>query len=241
MDEAFVQAIGIAVGFVLTLMVYSYLLGDNPLYRLAIHLLVGIGLGYAVVVAIYSVILPQLIDPILQGAAGATLTLAERAQPLLVVLAIFLLLKLTRQTAPLGNLAMGFVFGVGSAVAVGGAVLGTLLPQIAATAVPLSPQDAPALVADQGSLANLFAGLLIIGGTIATLLHFYFDARPVAEGEVERPAWIRISSQVGQVFLMVAFGSLFAGTIVASLSLLTERANFIIQAPEEFLRLLGIG
>jgi hypothetical protein len=241
MDETFVQAIGIAVGFVLTLMVYSYLLGDNPLYRLAIHVLIGIGLGYAAVVATYTVIIPQLVNPIAQIFAGTPVSLAERVQPVVALLAAFLLLKLSRQTAPLGNVTMGFVFGVGSAVAVGGAVLGTLLPQVVATAIPFSPAEAPSLVAEQGSALNVLAGLLIMIGTIATLLYFYFDARPVAEGEVERPAWIRISGRVGQAYLMIAFGSLFAGTIVASLALLTERVNFLIQAPEEFLRLLGIG
>jgi hypothetical protein len=152
-----------------------------------------------------------------------------------------MLLKLSRQTAPRGNITMGFVFGVGSAVAVGGAVLGTLLPQVAATAIPLLPGEAPALVANQGSWLNVLAGLLVMGGTITTLLYFYFDARVVSEGQLERPIWIRVSGKIGQAFLMVAFGSLFAGTIVASLSLLTERVNFIIQAPEQFLQALGIG
>jgi hypothetical protein len=241
MDETFVQAIGIAVGFVLTLMVYSYLLGDNPLYRLAIHVLIGIGLGYAAVVATYTVIIPQLVNPIAEIFAGSPVSVVERVQPVVALLAAFLLLKLSRQTAPLGNVTMGFVFGVGSAVAVGGAVLGTLLPQVGATAIPLSPAAAPNIVAEQGSGLNVLAGLLIMIGTIATLLYFYFDARPVSEGKVERPRWIRASSQIGQAYLMIAFGSLFAGAIVASLALLTERVSFLIQAPEEFLRLLGIG
>lgn len=241
MDETLAQAIGIALGFVLTLMVFSYLLGDNPLYRLAIHILVGVGLGYAVVVATYTIIIPQLVDPFVQALAGAPVSAAQQALPLVALLALLLLLKLFRPTAPLGNVTMGFVLGVGSAVAVGGAVLGTLLPQIVATAVPLMPDAAPAVVAEQGSWLNVLAGLLIMGGTMTTLLYFYFEARPVSEGKIERPAWIRASSRIGQLFLMVAFGSLFAGTIVASLALLTERADFIIRAPEEFLRLLGIG
>jgi hypothetical protein len=234
-------ALGIALGFVLTLMVYSYLLGDNPLYRLAIHILVGVGLGYAAVVAMYTVISPLLITPMIEALGGEAGSLAERAQPLVALLAVFMLLKLSRQTAPLGNITMGFVFGVGSAVAVGGAVLGTLLPQVAATAIPLLPGEAPPLVADQGSWLNVLAGLLVMGGTITTLLYFYFDARVVSEGQIQRPTWIRVSGKIGQAFLMVAFGSLFAGTVVASLSLLTERVNFIIQAPEQFLQALGIG
>ena len=43
------EFIGLIVGFILTLLVFSYLLGDNPLYRIAIHLLVGTSAAYAAV------------------------------------------------------------------------------------------------------------------------------------------------------------------------------------------------
>ncbi|NIV32980.1 MAG: hypothetical protein GWN58_27110, partial [Anaerolineae bacterium] len=38
---------GLVAGAVLTLLIFSYLLGDNPLYRLALHLFVGTLLGYS--------------------------------------------------------------------------------------------------------------------------------------------------------------------------------------------------
>ncbi len=48
------------VSLTLTLMVFSYLLGDNFLYRLAIAVLVGVAAGYVAVVAVESVILPWI-------------------------------------------------------------------------------------------------------------------------------------------------------------------------------------
>ena len=69
MDE---QTIGVALGLVLTLMIYSYILGDNPLYRIAVHVLVGVGLGYASIVVFNSVLIPQLVDPFMQAATWAT-------------------------------------------------------------------------------------------------------------------------------------------------------------------------
>ena len=59
--------IGIWVAAVLTIMVYSYLLGDNPLYGLAEHLLVGSAVAYAVIVAVHSVLIPRLIVPLRSG------------------------------------------------------------------------------------------------------------------------------------------------------------------------------
>jgi len=61
-----------AVGFLLTVCVLSYLFGDNPLFRLATSLFVGVAAGYAAVLLIYQVLLPRLVLPLLQG------SLAER-------------------------------------------------------------------------------------------------------------------------------------------------------------------
>lgn len=228
MDDAALQ-IGTALGFVLTLMIYSYLLGDNPLYRLAVHLLVGVGMGYAFVVVIYSVFIPQFILPFQRIMEGAALDLGEQAQPLVAVLAVFLLLKLSPRTAPFGNLAMGFVIGVGAAVAVSGAVLGTLLPQIAATALPLFPEGEALIFPDKDVLTNVLAVIILIAGTITSLLYFHFSTLPAGEGRTERPIGVRMSAQIGQVFLMITFGSLFAGALIASLSVFTDRMQFYIQ------------
>jgi hypothetical protein len=220
MDEWMIQTLGVALGLGLTLMIYSYLLGDNPLYRLAVHLLVGVGMGYASVVIIFRVLYPQLIAPLI-GGAGQELQLEVL---LLALLALFLLLKLLPQTAVVGNLAMGFVIGVGAAVAVAGAIMGTLLPQISATALSLQSD-----VGSSGFLEQILAALVIIAGTITSLLYFNFGATPVGDGKLQRPGWVRFSAQIGQIFLMITFGSLFAGALIASLSVFTERMQFYFQ------------
>ena len=38
------------VSFVVTLLIFSYIFGDNPLFRLASYAFVGVAAGYAVVV-----------------------------------------------------------------------------------------------------------------------------------------------------------------------------------------------
>ena len=61
MSEAFT----VWIAAILTLMVYSYLLADNPLYRLAQHVFVGSSVGYAAVVVIHNVLRLRLADPLL--------------------------------------------------------------------------------------------------------------------------------------------------------------------------------
>ena len=59
------HAIEVWVAFVLTLMAFSYLLGDNPIFRLAEHLFVGTAAGYAVVVAYHNILRPKLFVPLI--------------------------------------------------------------------------------------------------------------------------------------------------------------------------------
>ncbi len=127
------DVLGIWVGAILTLVVFSYLLGDNPLFRLAQAIFVGVAVGYGVNVAVDLVLIRRLFAP-----------MAEQSENWLVyfiplILGIFLLFKVRTAWASLGNVSIAFLFGVGAALAIGGALSGLLVPQIAAAAVSLSP------------------------------------------------------------------------------------------------------
>jgi len=54
-------------GLILTLMIFSYLFGDNLLFRIATYIFVGVASGYVVTMVVYQVILPRLIWPLLKG------------------------------------------------------------------------------------------------------------------------------------------------------------------------------
>lgn len=61
--------IGWVVAAALTLMVFSYLLGNNPLYRLAQHLFVGVSIGYVTLLLLSNLVFIQV--PALGGQSGA--------------------------------------------------------------------------------------------------------------------------------------------------------------------------
>ena len=114
-------------GLILTLMVFSYLLDDNPLFRVAVYIFIGVSAGYAATVVCYQVLSPKLLAPLRTG---------DPNQLLLTVIPLFLsislLAKLTPRISWIGNFAMAVLVGVGAAAALGGAVLGTLIPQVQA-------------------------------------------------------------------------------------------------------------
>ena len=76
--EALAELGGLVVGLLLTLSILSYVIGDNPLYRLALHILVGVSAAFAVVItvrdaavglvgAITGTLLPQILVQYDQG------------------------------------------------------------------------------------------------------------------------------------------------------------------------------
>jgi hypothetical protein len=205
------EALGTWLAALLTIIVYSYLLGDNPLYRLAEHLFVGSAVGYAAVVAWHSVLMPRLIVPLAQDPYGNW--------PLFIPLALGLLLltKVKASWAWLGNSAVAFILGVGVAVAIGGALFGSLLPQLKATIVSLNPAHYP-----NGGWAGVRDALIIIVGTISTLLYFYFTT-----GGESKLA--RVRAGIGRFFILVTFGAIFANTVMSRISLLIGRVRFLVE------------
>jgi hypothetical protein len=206
--------IGVWAGAILTLLVFSYLLGDTLLFRLAQAVFVGVAVGYAATVAVYLVLLPRLLDPLIEN--------AWLNWPLFFPLALGMLLftKLRASWAPLGNVSIAFLFGVGSALAIGGALSGALLPQLAATIVSLSPA--------QGWNTGI-NNFLLVFGTIGAFLSFRFMAKPQRPLARIIDAAGRGWSYFGRWFVLVAFGAIFADTAVSRVSILIGRVYYLLH------------
>ena len=206
--------VGVWVGAILTLLVFSYLLADSPLFRIAQAIFVGVAVGYGGTAAIYLVLAPKLIEPLIAD--------TTKNWPLFVPLILGLLLftKLRPTWASLGNISIGFLFGVGGALALGGALAGTLLPQLQATVVSLAPEQ---------GMDTVFNNLLLAFGTIGAFLSFRFvtsTERPFLRGlDMLARGWGR----VGRWFVLVAFGAIFADTAVSRISILIGRMYYLLH------------
>jgi hypothetical protein len=216
MNELF--AVWIAA--LLTLMVYSYLLSDNPAYRLAEHLFVGSSIGYTAVIVFHNILRPYLVEPLRRDAAGNWIYLIP------LVLGVLLLTKVSRSRAWLGNTSLGCLFGVGAALAIGGALLGSFLPQIQASWVSLSPATA-------GGAEAALDNLCLAVGTIGTLTYFYFT---MGSGKKPGSVLVRFWAVIGKWVILITFGALFGNRIMAYVSLLIDRVRFLLG---DWLGLIG--
>ncbi len=210
------------LAFLLTISVLSYLIGDQVFFRVAVYVFVGASAGYVASVAWHQVLAPQLVHPLLSGTSTDKLTILF---PLLLVL--LLLFKAFPSTSQLGTPSLAFMVGVGTAVAIGGAVTGTIIPQITAT---INTFDLVAATQNGGSIfERFFEAILMLFGTISTLVYFQFTARRGDDGTYKRNPVVRFISWIGGWLIAITFGVLFAGIYSATLTALIERFSFIIN------------
>jgi len=207
------------VAFVLTLMIFSYILGDNLMFRIATYLFVGVSAGYTATMLLYQVILPRLFWPALQG--GLLMVLVP------LILSVFLIAKLFPRFSSLGNIPMGYVVGVAAAVVIGGAVLGTLFGQGQAS-INMFSLSAP--IASPQGMVQVLGAIFILIGTICTLAYFNFGAVARPNQPPHRTPVVELLARIGQIFIAITLGALFAGIFAASITALIERLDFIKTA-----------
>jgi hypothetical protein len=210
-DLSLLDMIGTLLGFVLTIFIFSYIWGDNLLFRIATHLFIGVTAGYVTIIVIQNVIIPRMIWPFLFGDRNEKIFAI-----LFLVLGVLMLTKISPSLNKLGNPAIAYLVGVGAAAAIGGAVVGTIFPQASRTINIFTDN-------------NIFNALWIIIGTLSTLLYFQFGIRRKnsEEEEPQRPIWLETIAQIGQFFIAVTFGALFSGVYLAALVALIDRASYI--------------
>ena len=198
--------IGIWVAALLTLAMFSFLYGENPIYRIAEHLLVGVATGYTVLVMYFLVFKPYVWKALVQpkDAASFTWTL------LFTLLALLFLAPFVPK--------IGWLARIPSAIAVGYAA-GQALP--AAVQARLYPQLLSTVTAFNGARGfwDVVNALIIIVGTTAVLFYFMMTFR--------RGTVLGGASRIGVVFLMIGFGAVFGNMVISRFTILIGRMQFL--------------
>ena len=238
MPEFSLDLLGMIFAAILTIMVLSYIIGDNMLFRVATYLFVGVASGYAGSIAYQNIIRPALIDPVIQN-GPASIFRPDAIGTFLIpwFLTVLLLFKLTPRLARYGSFPIALLVGVGAAVIVGGGIMGTLIPQSLAAANVLDQEIVfPAPGEDIFIwLERLLGALILLLATISTLIYFRFAARREVTGQAQRSKVTAVLAYIGRVFIAVTFGVMYAGTLTASMLILTQRFEFLRQVLQTLL------
>ena len=221
------------LSFLFTLLIFSYLIGDNPLFRIAVYIFVGVSSGYIAAIAWWQVIWPRLIQPLISAMLGGSLL--EKGLIFVPLLgAVLILMKVSPRLAGMSRFVMAFLVGVGAAVTIAGAVAGTLIPQVMGSINAFN--TASVAGKDFSYYIELVTNAsIILAGTVFTLIYFHFGARAKADGSTRRNGLIEISAWVGRIFIGIILGTVFAGVYAAALTVLIERIMSLIDFLGNFL------
>lgn len=200
------------VAAILTIGIFSFLWKDNPFYKFCEHLFVGVSVGYSISLTWYSTVYPDLFNPLFLS----PLSKVSLGNKLLLVIPLVLGLcyfcRFIPKVSWLIRFPMAFVLGWASGVAIPAYFQTNIIKQMQGTFLT------PGIFARWDVL--LWAIISFIG-VICSVFYFFFSK--------EHKGALKVASETGIVFLMVGFGASFGYTVMARMSLLIGRFQFILR------------
>lgn len=213
---SFEVIVGAWVATGLTLFIFTFLYEDNPIFKLAEHLYVGISIGYSIVKTFDTVIVHLIYVPMVKEGDWSLLV------P--VGMGILMLTRYAPKAAWLSRYAFAFIVGVGSGLAIPRTISSYILKQVEDTVRPLlatAPDGGVTFTANLLNPASHLNAIILLIGVICVLFYFFFS--------IDHSGPIRVAARTGIVFLMIAFGAAFGYTVMARMSLLIGRFTDLIE------------
>jgi hypothetical protein len=216
------EIIGVWIGAILTLGIFSFLYKDNPFYKFSESLFIGVSAGYWFVVTFWQYFLPKLIDNLVL--AYTVLVSQGKIDYHWVYLlggglGILMMLRLLPNVGWLSRWSLAFVVGTTAGLQFTRYLESNGIIQVKGTILPL-------IVG--GSLNTTIGNIVIVVGTFCGLIYFFFSK--------EHKGAFGGAARVGVWFLMITFGALFGYTVMSRMSLLIGRMDYLFG---EWLRLIG--
>jgi hypothetical protein len=214
------QVFGTWLAALLTLSIFSFLYKDNPVYKLAEHIFIGVSAGYVVCLEYWNVFIPNLWNPLVSG--------SHYVLVIPFALGLLLFTRFSPRASWLSRWAIAAMVGSYAGFAVIGALQGDLIAQVRAAMIPLYSREAVAsvsLAVTANEYIFAFLGVvqnpLTIVGLVTTLFYFFFSR--------EHRGGLGVASRIGIYFLMVSFGASFGYTVMSRVSLLIGRLHFLLS------------
>ena len=216
MDLSFDVILGAWIATGLTLFILSFLYEDNPLFKLAEHLYVGVSLGYTIVKTYDTVVMTLILRPILDKGEWSLL--------IPVAIGMLMLTRYVPKAAWLSRYAFAFIVGIGAGLAIPRTISSFILKQIEDTVRPLLAVAPGGGITFDYSLLNPAShvnAIIILIGVVSVLFYFFFSVEHSGPGKAV--------ARAGILFLMISFGAAFGYTVMARMSLLIGRLTDLIE------------
>ncbi|MDD2521907.1 MAG: hypothetical protein PHW11_03670 [Anaerolineaceae bacterium] len=208
-------------GLVLSLMVFSYLLGDTLLFGIAMYTLVGATAGFTVLVLVQKVIMPMVITPLTTFPKSSVWL--ELATLLAALLPIFMIFKKSSRVA---GISLGFLGGVVTAALIVGVSRGTLVPQLLSIVDAFDPSRMT--TAGLPNWSGIFEAFMMLAGVLAVLFAFHHRKTKQKQDSLA-PSWLDGLTGFGQIFIGITFGAIFVGLFSTGLVALIAYVQYLVD------------
>lgn len=208
MNMTIPEILGTLMAATFTLMVYSFFYKENKAYRLAEHIFIGLAVAHGAVTSSRYVWDTALTPLLVKGETYWIL-------PMLVGLLFFFFFS--KKYFWVYRIPISTVVGTGIGLGMAGLMRSQFIDQIRATIGLANPK------ATWSSGNYLINTVLIAIMVIGTLFFFIFTT--------EQKGPMLYASYVGRYTMMVAFGAAFGFTVMARMSLLIGRMQFLLDYP----------
>lgn len=217
---SFWQALGTWFGAFLTLAIMSFLYDDNPLYRFAEALFIGVSAAYWMVMGFWTVLIPNLFGRLTPWLVSGIIEGLEGNKPnyfyiIPLVFGILLLMRLSSKYGWISRWALAFIVGTTAGLNFVQYFISDFTEQIRGSMVPLLVLEA-GKISILGSISNIILFL----GVMCGLIYFFFS--------VEHKGFFGVASRIGIWILMISFGASFGFTVMGRIALLVGRMEFLL-------------
>ena len=241
------EVFGLWVAALLTLCIYSFLYRDNPFYRFAEHLFVGISVGYGIVISIHQGVIPLAWEPLSEAFGGLWTEITGDVTPesrqalwgLFRIIPIFIGLLFFARLSPSHTWLIRYPIAILIGFAAGAAIPNVLQANIfAQTRGTVEPFDRIDEIVDPTTLETVhtfdpsFLGtagaVLLVIGVLCTISYFLFSA--------EQRESFKLLSLAGIGLGVIGLTLLVVDNIITDGLTLIEIVGFVLM----FLGVLGV-
>jgi hypothetical protein len=204
-----IEMIGVWFAVLLTLSIFSYLYGDNPFYKSAEHIFVGVSAGYIFAITFWDTIWPNLFGRLFPSYVQAGFKF-DIIYIIPLLLGIFMLLRLSKKYSWLSRISIAYIVGMAAGLKFYVFLNSNLIIQIKSSMLDFNTD-----------IMGIINQIIILIGVISGLVYFFFSK--------EHKGTIGKISKVGIYFLMIKFGASFGFAVMGRVSLLIGRFEELIK------------
>jgi hypothetical protein len=233
-DHNIVHGFLVTFSAFLTLAVLSFLYKDNPFYKFAEHLFVGVSAAFWMSLGFWRTLVGNLIPRISEPLSRFFEVESRPAEYnfvfyIPIILGILLLMRLLPKGGWISRWPLAWIVGTTAGLNFVRYLRSDFIKQVSSTFVPLLGQDWQGLghflsslsLSATGPLVLIAGNWVIFLGTLSGLVYFYFSK--------EHKGVFGAASRVGIWVLMVTFGASFGYTVMGRISLLVGRITFLFR------------